>query len=265
MTDKNRDAVNVQCPPTANADVPNESSEIERLRAQVRQLQQERDLAYEMLQSLESFVPQVSFWDGTPQRLSGLVKHIQRAFGYTKIALSLFQAGSLYRHVVVPSHAQFDLKVPPNELEEAVLENSPFIVSGNGEHLLVVPVVTGMQRVGVLEIGSETAFTPPWKDFWNTLAPQIASLIVGGQLLDQLEKACRRHELLYEITRHLTSGVNLDKVLSDILLLTIPYTGASDGSVMLLNDRAQVISHAIVHKQPAVAKQHQAIGDQCRT
>ncbi|MBN1579888.1 MAG: GAF domain-containing protein [Anaerolineae bacterium] len=256
-----QDAAQPHSEKTANASGPAELSEIEQLRAQVRQLQQERDLAYEMLRGLEYFGPQVSFWDGTPQRLPGLVKHIQRAFAYPKIALSLFQAGSLHPHVVIPNNAQFNLKAPADKLEEAIVRNNALTLSSKDEHVLIVPLVTGMQRVGMLEIGAKTAFTPPWIDFWNTLAPQIASLIVGGQLLDQLESARHRHQLLYEITRQLTSGVNLDKVLSDILLLTIPYTGAGDGSVILLNDRTQVISHTIVRRQTVIPNHHKALGN----
>lgn len=234
--------------------------EVEHLRAQVRQLQQERDAAYAMLNGLEQLSSRLSFWDGTPDRLSDLVEHIRQTFGYRIVALSLYQVGILYRCVIAPEGAQVDWTVSPEALEQAVLERNPFILSERDRHCLIVPLVIGIQRVGILELCSHVALTLAWRNFWRAMGPQVASLIAGGQLLAQLEAARHRHQLLYEITRHLTSRMNMDKVLTDILSLTIPYVDADDGSIMLLNDQMQVVNHILVRKQLSAQEQHQAIG-----
>ena len=236
-------------------------SEIEQLRAEVEWLRRERDLACEMLGSLSHLGVRVSFWDGIPERLPDLMARIQQAFGYRVVSLSLFEAGTLCHHVTVPADAQIPANVSPQEIEQAVVENRPLILSDGSQNLLVVPLVAGIQRVGVLEILSDTPLSAPWKDLWHALGTQVASHIVGGRLLKQLESARRRHQLLYELTRHLTSGVNIDKALTDILSLTIDHIGADGGSAILLNGQMQIANHLFVHGWPLSAEQQDALKD----
>lgn len=236
-------------------------SEVEQLRLQVEKLTRERDQAYEMLNGLEYLGPHISFWDGTPERLSGLVEHIRQAFDLRRVMLSLYEGGSLGRQVIVPHEAQSSILVSPSRLEQAVQKGLPFIVSEASAHVLIVPLVTGMQRVGILQLESERPIEPMWKDFWYAMGPQIASLVVGGRLLDQLETSRLRHQLLYEITRHLTSRLKLDKVLSDILALTIPYIGADNGSIMLLDDQGAVVNHILVRRDLPAEEQYRSINN----
>ncbi|MBN1937755.1 MAG: GAF domain-containing protein [Anaerolineae bacterium] len=234
-------------------------SEVEQLRIQVEKLTRERDQTRAMLKGIGYLGPHVSFWDGTPERLAGLVDHVRRAFGYRRVALSLFEAGSLGRQVVVPHDAKACILVSSSRLEQAVQTGLPFIISEGQAHVLVAPLVTGMQRVGVLELESDEPIEPMWNEFWYALGPQVASLVVGGRLLDQLETSRLRHQLLYEITRHLTSRTNLDKVLSDVLSLTIPYIGAENGSIMLLNDQGVVVNHILVRRDLPIEQQYESI------
>jgi nitrate/nitrite-specific signal transduction histidine kinase len=46
-------------------------------------------------------------------------------------------------------------------------------------------------------------------------------------------------DLLYDIGRKLSSSLDLDKVLSDILALTIPSVGATSGSIIVLDESGQ--------------------------
>ncbi len=234
-------------------------SEIEQLRRQVDKLTHERDQAQAMLKGLEYFGPHVSFWDGTPERLPGLAEHIRQAFKLERVMLSLYEGGSLGRRVVIPPESESNIQVSPSQLEQAVQRGEPFLVSEGQDHLLIVPLVTGMQRVGVLQLESGRPFDPLWKNFWYAMGPQIGSLVVGGRLLDQLETSRLRHQLLYEITRHLTSRLKLDKVLSDVLSLTIPYIGADNGSIILLNDEGAAINHILVRRDLSPEEQYQSI------
>ncbi len=234
-------------------------AEIEQLRAQVEKLTQERDLAYAMLNGLGYLGLRVSFWDGTPNRLPTLVEHIRQAFKFQRATLSLFEKGLLNRRFSIPQEGAPALTVYPEQLEQAIQTKRPFVLSTEQTHLLVVPLVTGIQRIGVLELESEQPIAPSWLDFWQALSPQIASLIVGGQLLDQLETSRLQHQLLYEITRHLTSRTNLDKVLSDVLSLSILYIGADNGSIMLLNDQEMVVNHILVRRNMPAEQQQKSI------
>lgn len=223
-------------------------SEIELLRARVAQLEQERDLAQAMLRGLAYLGQRLSFWHGTPGRLNNLALHIQQAFHYQAVALSLFETGVLQRRAVVPAHIPISPTVSLMEIEQAIIKNEPLALNGRDGHWLIVPLVMGVQRVGVIEIDNESPWTSSWIEFWRTCSAQIASLIVGGQLIKQLEDARRRHQLLYNITWHLTSGMNVDKVLTDILELAIPYIGADEGCVMLLDDQSRIASRTLVRQ-----------------
>jgi signal transduction histidine kinase len=242
----------------SSKDAPEMLSEVERLRAEVERLTHERDLAYEMLNGLRHLGARVSFWDGVPERLSNLVSSIQQAFGYQVVALSLFEAGSLRRYAIVPSDAQLSTSVSPQEVEQAIVKNRPIIVSDGAENMLVVPLVVGMQRVGVLEMVSDAPLPAAWRHLWHALGSQIASQIVSGRLLEQLEEARRRHQLLYELTRHLTSGTNIDKMLTDVLALTISYVGADMGSAMLLDDQMQITNHLLVGQSSSPERRQEA-------
>jgi hypothetical protein len=181
------------------------SSEVERLRAEVRQLQQERQRERAALAGLERVGKRTSFWDGTPERLPHLASEIRQAFGYKVVALSLFEAGSLRRWAIDPPDAQYDSPLSPQSLEQAIEENQPLLISGTGGDTLIVPLVEGMHLVGVLEIAFDGASTPGWSDLWRGLSPQVTSIITGGRLLAQVDEARQRQQLLHNITRRLTT------------------------------------------------------------
>ena len=60
-----------------------------------------------------------------------------------------------------------------------------------------------------------------------------------------------RFELLYDISRRLSSSLDLDKVLSDILALTIPSVGATSGSIIVLDESGQARRHTLVREELA--------------
>lgn len=64
-------------------------------------------------------------------------------------------------------------------------------------------------------------------------------------------------ELLYDISRKLSSSLDLDQVLSDILALTVPSVGASKGSIMVLDEFGQACRQILARKglSPQVAEQ----------
>ena len=60
-----------------------------------------------------------------------------------------------------------------------------------------------------------------------------------------------RFELLYDISRRLSSSLDLDKVLSDILALTIPRVGATSGSIIVLDESGEARRHTLIKEQLA--------------
>ncbi len=58
--------------------------------------------------------------------------------------------------------------------------------------------------------------------------------------------------LLYEVTRHFASSLELDEVLGKVLSLTIQAVGASEGSIFLLMRMGRLIavsSHVPIYRQ----------------
>jgi signal transduction histidine kinase len=62
------------------------------------------------------------------------------------------------------------------------------------------------------------------------------------RLRSQVEEAQRREQLLSDITRYLVPGSRPSGMLSNVLSLVMPYTGADTGSVLLLSEHGQVVS-----------------------
>lgn len=64
-------------------------------------------------------------------------------------------------------------------------------------------------------------------------------------------------ELLYDISRKLSSSLDLDQVLSDILALTVPSVGADKGSIVVLDESGRACRQILARKglSPPVAEQ----------
>ena len=68
-----------------------------------------------------------------------------------------------------------------------------------------------------------------------------------------------RFELLHDISRRLSSSLDLDKVLSDILALTIPSVGASRGSIIVLDESGQAHRQILIREEPATPVAEQVV------
>jgi GAF domain-containing protein/anti-sigma regulatory factor (Ser/Thr protein kinase) len=69
-----------------------------------------------------------------------------------------------------------------------------------------------------------------------------------------------RFELLYDISRRLSASLDLDKVLSDILALTIPSVGAVSGSIIVLDESGQARRHTLIKGELATPVPEQVVG-----
>jgi signal transduction histidine kinase len=68
-----------------------------------------------------------------------------------------------------------------------------------------------------------------------------------------------RIELLYDIGRKLSSSLDLDKVLRDILALTIPSVGATSGSMIVLDESGQARRHTLIREGLATPVTEQVV------
>ena len=68
-----------------------------------------------------------------------------------------------------------------------------------------------------------------------------------------------RFELLYDISRRLSSSLDLDQVLSDILALTIPSVGATSGSIIVLDESGQARRHTLIKGELATPVTEQVV------
>jgi GAF domain-containing protein/anti-sigma regulatory factor (Ser/Thr protein kinase) len=69
-----------------------------------------------------------------------------------------------------------------------------------------------------------------------------------------------RLELLYDISRKLSSSLDLDKVLRDILSLTIPSVGATRGSIIVLDESGQARRHTLIKEELVVLVTEETVG-----
>lgn len=68
-----------------------------------------------------------------------------------------------------------------------------------------------------------------------------------------------RLELLYDISRKLGSSLDLDKVLGDILALTIPSVEATSGSIIVLDEFGQARRHTLIREGLATPVSEQVV------
>ncbi len=115
---------------------------------------------------------------------------------------------------------------------------------------LAVPLLSGGEVMGVLDVRSDCLAGVSEEDLilLHPLAPQISASIEKARLFQWTNEAKGKIELLYDISRHLSSSLDVDEVLAKILSLTIPNVGASKGSVMILDHEGKV-SHRILIRE----------------
>jgi len=234
---------------------PSARVEIERLRAQLAQLQRAYEQAHRLLTGLERLGQQNLLWDGTPETFLALVAQIRQAFDYRAVALWAFD-NSL--HAAVPPDATFSVQVP-DEADAAFANREPILTSVADQTILIVPLAHESERVGVLaiDLGDEPARDPV--DLWRTLRIQLALILVEGKRMAEIREMQQRQQVLYEFARSLTPGLELDEMLEHVLTLAIPSTGAHSGSVMLLDDQNQVTHYILTRKHLSREEQEQAI------
>jgi signal transduction histidine kinase len=102
-----------------------------------------------------------------------------------------------------------------------------------------VPLNAGAEIIGVIAVGSRDPAVLYTEDQYNILqaiADQAAGAIVKARLLDESELRARQLAGLNEVTRNLTSTLELDLLLESIMESSVEILNGEAGSLLLLEE-----------------------------
>ena len=102
-----------------------------------------------------------------------------------------------------------------------------------------VPLNAGSETIGTLSIGSRnpnTTFTPKQLDLLRAIADQTAGAIVKARLLEETERRARQLSTLNEITQQLTSTLEHEPLLQNILESAVQILDCEAGSLFMVDE-----------------------------
>ncbi|MDD2921904.1 MAG: GAF domain-containing protein, partial [Anaerolineales bacterium] len=103
-----------------------------------------------------------------------------------------------------------------------------------------VPLNSGAKSIGALSIGSNDGaiiYTRGQLSLLQSIADQTAGAIVKARLLDETEQRARQLSTLNEITRQLTSTLEIDPLLQNILENAVGILNCEAGSLFLVDEQ----------------------------
>ncbi len=103
-----------------------------------------------------------------------------------------------------------------------------------------VPLNAGAETIGTLSVGSRdgaTVYTRGQLELLQAIADQTAGAIVKARLLEETEQRARQLSTLNEITRQLTSTLELEPLLQNILENAVGILQCEAGSLFLVDEQ----------------------------
>ncbi len=103
-----------------------------------------------------------------------------------------------------------------------------------------VPLNAGAKSIGTLSVGSRdggTVYTRGQLELLQAIADQTAGAIVKARLLEETQQRARQLSTLNEITRQLTSTLELGPLLQNILENAVGILNCEAGSLFLVDDQ----------------------------
>ncbi len=103
-----------------------------------------------------------------------------------------------------------------------------------------VPLNSGAQSIGALSVGSgdgATVYTRGQIDLLQAIADQTAGAIVKARLLEETQQRARQLSTLNEITRQLTSTLEIGPLLQNILENAVGILNCEAGSLFLVDEQ----------------------------
>jgi signal transduction histidine kinase len=105
---------------------------------------------------------------------------------------------------------------------------------------MAVPLNAGAESIGSLSVGnadSSTTYTRAQLDLLHAIADQTAGAIVKARLLQETQQRAHQLSTLNEVTRQLTSTLELDPLLQNILENAVGILNCEAGSLFLIDEQ----------------------------
>jgi signal transduction histidine kinase len=125
-----------------------------------------------------------------------------------------------------------------------------------------VPLNAGADTIGVLSLGKQdatTGYTTEQVHLLETIADQVAGAIVKVRLLQVTEQRARQLSTLNEMTRQLTSTLEIEALLNNILRNATDIINCEAGSLLLVDDQTDELVFRVTVGPVAGSLLHQRI------
>ncbi|MBN2045860.1 MAG: GAF domain-containing protein [Anaerolineales bacterium] len=112
-----------------------------------------------------------------------------------------------------------------------------------------VPLNAGAEVIGVISVGSTNPailYTSDQMSVLQAVADQAAGAIVKARLLAETQTRARQLASLNEVTRGLTSTLEIDPLLQDIMSSAVEILDCEAGSLLLLDEETQELVFEVV-------------------
>jgi signal transduction histidine kinase len=109
---------------------------------------------------------------------------------------------------------------------------------------LGVPLNAGAETIGALSLGSAdpgVEYTPEQQALLQAIADQVAGALVKARLLQETDRRARQLATLNEVTRQLTSTLETEPLLQSILQSAVDILNCEAGSLLLVEEAADVL------------------------
>ena len=112
-----------------------------------------------------------------------------------------------------------------------------------------VPLIAGAETIGALSVGSRAigmTFTNAQLELLQAIANQTAGAIVKARLLEETQQRAHQLSTLNEITRQLTSTLELEPLLQNILQNAVKILNCEAGALYLLDEQTDKLVFKVI-------------------
>ncbi len=114
---------------------------------------------------------------------------------------------------------------------------------------LAVPLSAGAETIGALSLGSSdprVEYTADQQNLAQSIADQVAGAIVKARLLQETERRALQLTTLNDMTRQLTSTLDLEPLLQNILQSAVDILVCEAGSLLLVDETTEELVFRVV-------------------
>jgi len=112
-----------------------------------------------------------------------------------------------------------------------------------------VPLNAGPRTIGAISVAHRAEgiiYTPQQMEFFQAIADQTAGAIVKAQLLEEAQRRAQQLSTLNELTRQLTSTLDLELLLQKILESAVNILNAEAGTFFLIDEATEELVFRVV-------------------